>query len=60
LEEFKNVVLGELTEGLPPLRDVQHHGISIRHDFEDPFLQKENARDESFQFFKFISLTIGT
>ena len=44
LEEFK-----------PPW----HHNASIRHDFEDPFLQKENARDESFQFFKIIHLPLA-
>ena len=42
------------------MRDIQHHGTSIRHDFEDPFLYEENAQDESFQFFKFISPIIGT
>jgi len=42
------------------MRDIQHHGTSIRHDFEDHFLQEENAQDKSFQFFKFISPTIST
>jgi len=60
LEEFNEVVHDELTKGLPPIRDIQHHGTSIRHNFKDPFLQEENAQDESFQFFKFISPTIGT
>jgi len=59
LKEFKEVH-DELTEGLPPIRDIQHHVTSIRHDFKYPFLQEENAQDESFQFFKFISPTIGT
>jgi len=59
LEEFKEVH-DKLTEGLPPMRDIQYQGTSIRHDFEDPFLRKENTRDESFQLFKFISPTIGT
>ena len=45
-------------EVLPPMKD--HHGISIHHDFEDPYLQKESARGEKFKFFKFISPTIGT
>jgi len=37
-----------------------HHGTIILHDFEDPFMRKESARDESFNFFKFISSTINT
>jgi len=31
----------------------------IHHDFEDPFMREESARDEKFKFFKFMSLTIG-
>ena len=42
------------------MRVTQHHGTSLRHDFKNPFLQEENTRDKSFQFFKFISPTIGT
>ena len=42
------------------MRDIQHPGTSILYDFEDPFLQEKNSQDESFQFFKFISPTIGT
>ena len=57
LEEFK-AVHDEFTEGLPP--DIQHHDTSIRYDFENPFLQEENAQDESFQFFKFKLPTITT
>jgi len=56
--EFKKVH-NELPEGLPPKRDIQHHGTSIHHDFEHPFLQKESVRGERFKFFKFISPTIG-
>ena len=54
LEEFKRVIHDELREGLPPMRDIQYHGASILHDFEDPFMWKESARDESFNIFKFI------
>jgi len=32
----------------------------ILQGFEDPFIQKESARDESFKFFKFISPAIST
>ena len=60
LEEFKEVVHDELTEELSPMRDIQYQGTSICHDFEDPFVQKKNAWDESFQFFEFISPTINT
>jgi len=35
------------------------HSASILHVFKEPFMQKESARDASFQIFKFISLTIG-
>ena len=37
-----------------------HHNVSILHDFENPFIQKESARNESFKFFKFISPSIST
>jgi len=29
LEEFNEVVQDELTKGLSPLRDIQHHGTSF-------------------------------
>jgi len=41
LGEFKEKVHDEFSEGLPPLRDIQHHGPSILHGFEDPFMQKK-------------------
>jgi len=41
------------------MRYIQHHGASILHDFEDPFMRKESVRGESFKF-KFISLAIST
>ena len=41
-------------------KPLQQHSTSIRYDFKDPFLQKENVQDENFQFFKFISPTIDT
>ena len=31
----------------------------VRHDFGDPFMHKDNVQNESFQFFNFISPTIG-
>ena len=40
-------------------KPLWQHSASILHDFEDPFMQKKSARDASFQFFKFISPTIG-
>jgi len=40
-------------------KPLWQHSTSILHDFEDPFMQKENARDASFQFFKFTSPTIS-
>jgi len=45
LEEFKKVIHDGLMEKLPLMRDIQYLCTSIRHDFEDPFLRKVNARD---------------
>ena len=46
-------------EILSSMRNFQHHDTFILHDFEDPFMQKESARDETFKFFKFVSPTIS-
>jgi len=35
------------------------HGVIILHDFEDPFLQKKSANDDSSKLFDFISPTIS-
>jgi len=59
LEDFDEVEHDKLLKILPPIKDNQHHGTSILHGFEDPFMQMESARDENFNFFKFISLTIS-
>jgi len=42
------------------VEDNHHHGTVILHDFEDPFLLKKSAKDDSFKFFEFISLIIST
>ena len=42
------------------MRDIQRHDVSSLHGFEDSFMRKENARDESFKLFQFISLAIST
>ena len=60
LKEFKEIVQDELPERLSNMRDIQHRGASILHGFENPFMRKENAREESFKFLKFISFTIST
>ena len=59
LEEFKEVVHDKPSEGLQPMRDIQHHDTSIIHGLENPFMRKESVRGESFKF-KFISLAIST
>jgi len=58
-EVFKEVVHDGLPEGSPPMRDIQHHDASILYGFEDFFMHKKSARDESFKFFNFISPTIS-
>jgi len=59
-EESKGVVHDKLLETSPPMEDIPHHGTSILHGFKDPFMRKECAIYESFNFFKFISPTIST
>ena len=59
MEGCNEVVHDKPVELLLPMRDIQHHGTFILHDFEDLFMQKESARDERFKFFKFMSPTIG-
>ena len=41
-------------------KSLWQHSATILHNFKDNFMQKESAQDASFQFFKFISPTIGT
>jgi len=55
-EEYKGVGINKL-EVLPSMEDNHHHGTIIFHDFEDPFMQKENAQDDNSKFFEFISPT---
>ena len=57
-EECKGVGINKL-EVLPSMEDNHHYGMIIRHDFENSFMWKESAREKRFNFFKFISLTIG-
>jgi len=59
LHECKGVGTNKL-EVLPSMEDNHHHGTIIFHDFKDPFLQKENAQDNSSKFFELISHTIST
>jgi len=56
LQECKGFGINKL-EVLPSMEDI-HHDTTILHDFEDLFMRKESARDESYNFFKFILLTI--
>ena len=60
LDEGKEVKHDKLFEVSPFEEDIPHHGTSILHGFENPFMRKESARDESFNFFKFILPTIST
>jgi len=60
LEELKEIIHDKFVDILPPIKDIQHHGASILYGFEDSFMRKESDRDESFNFFKLISLTIST
>jgi len=46
LKEFKEVY-DELTEELPPM-SIQHHGTSIHHDFENPFLKRRMLKMKVF------------
>ena len=55
-EECKRVEINKL-EVLPSMEDNHHHGIVILYDFENPFMRKESAREESFSFFMFVSPT---
>ena len=59
LDECKEVGHDELFEVSPLVEDILHHDTSILHSFEDLFMWKESARDEGFNFFKFISPTIN-
>ena len=59
LDECKEVGHDKLFEVSPPVKDILYHGTSILHGFDDSFMRKESARDESFNFFKFISLIIS-
>ena len=43
-EIFEEMKLEHVGEPKP----LWQHSTSIHHDFEDPFLQKEDAQDESF------------
>ena len=60
LTESKGIMYNKLLETLLSMRDIQHYGTFILQGYEDPFMQKESARDESFKFFKFISPAIST
>jgi len=60
LEEYKRVGYNKFLEILPSMKDNQHHITCILHDFEDCFMRKKSAKDESYKFFKFVSPTINT
>jgi len=45
LEEYKRVEYNKFFEVLPSMKDNQHHGMIILHNFEDPFLQAEFVQD---------------
>ena len=51
LEESEGVGHDERLEILPPMKDNQHHGTFILHNFEDLFLHNEFAQDYSVQHF---------
>ena len=53
LEVCKRFGINKL-EVLPSMKDNHHHGTINLYDFEDPFLRKESARDEGFNFFNYL------
>jgi len=40
LDECKKVGHDKLFEVSPPMEDIPHHGTSIRHSLENPFMQR--------------------
>ena len=60
LKEYKGVVHDKLVAILPPMRGIQYHDTFILHYFEDPFIRKKRAKDESPKFLKFVSPAIST
>ena len=59
LQECKGVGINKF-EVLLSMEDNHHHDTIILHNFEDPFLRKKSANDDSSNFFEFISPTIST
>ena len=43
LREFREVVHDKFVDILQPIRDIQYHGASNHHGFEDPFMRKKSA-----------------